>query len=76
MRTIQVLIAIDQFANTLLGGWADETLSARAWRCRNKDWAWRIMHRVIDTLFFFQPQHCYSAYVSEQQRTQAPPEER
>lgn len=28
----QVLIAFDQLINALLGGWADETLSSRAWR--------------------------------------------
>ena len=28
----QIAVAFDQLVNTLLGGWADETLSARAWR--------------------------------------------
>lgn len=28
----QILIAIGQLANTVIGGWADETLSSRAWR--------------------------------------------
>lgn len=28
----QILIAIDQLANAVIGGWADETLSAAAWR--------------------------------------------
>lgn len=28
----QVMVAVDQLVNTLLGGWADETLSARAYR--------------------------------------------
>lgn len=28
----QVLIAFDQLINALLGGWADESLSAHAWR--------------------------------------------
>ena len=28
----QILIAIDQLANAVIGGWADETLSSRAWR--------------------------------------------
>lgn len=32
MRFKQIPIALDQFVNTLFGGWADETLSCRAWR--------------------------------------------
>lgn len=27
-----LLVACDQFLNTLLGGWPDETLSSRCWR--------------------------------------------
>ena len=34
---LQILIALDQLANTLIpGGWADETLSSRAHRMREK----------------------------------------
>jgi hypothetical protein len=74
----QVLIAIDQLANTLCfwlpgGAWADESLSARAWRiqvnCPN-------LYRVIDGIFFFQKDHCYTSYISEILRLQSPPEER
>lgn len=72
----QFLISLDQTVNTILGGWADETLSARAWRNRNKTLFWRWTRYAIDMLFFWQPQHCYGAYVSEQQRVQSPPEER
>lgn len=64
----QILIAVDQLLNTLLGGWADETLSARAWRG-----GW---HRPIDTIFFWQRQHCYNSYLSERNRAQMPPEYR
>lgn len=31
-----VLVSVDQLANTLLAGYPDETLSARSWRCRDK----------------------------------------
>ena len=52
----QVMVAIDQLVNTLLGGWADETLSARAWRHKldgSRSWpAW-----IIDHLFFWQDNH-------------------
>lgn len=73
---LQVLVAIDQFVNTLLCGYADETLSARAYRHAEikKDRRWPM--RVIDTLFFWQDGHCKQAYESEISRSHFPPEER
>lgn len=70
---IQVLLAIDQLANTLVGGYADESLSSHAWRmhARGKTNVWRWL---IDHLFFWQEEHCYQAYLSEKERTQLPPE--
>lgn len=68
----QVLVAIDQLINTLIGGWADETLSSRVHRraLRGKTGvAW-----VIDHLFFWQEEHCKTAYESELTRAQLPPE--
>ena len=61
----QVLIALDQLLNAMLGGWADETLSARAHR---EGWS-----RWIDLLFFWQPEHCKNSYLSEMNRAQMPP---
>lgn len=71
----QILVAVDQLANTMLGGMADETLSARAWRHHldgSRDWP----RAIIDTLFFWQTDHCRSAYESEVERRQLPPEYR
>jgi hypothetical protein len=67
-RIKQILIAFDQLINALLGGWADETLSSRAWR----ESAW--LAALIDALFWFDKDHCFESYVSEQLRMQAPPE--
>ena len=69
MKIKQVLLALDQLANTLLGGMADETLSARAYRTRGTN-PWRM--RVIDTLFFWQDSHCYNSWLSEVDRRQLP----
>ncbi|MDL2272796.1 pseudouridine synthase [Desulfovibrio sp. OttesenSCG-928-I05] len=67
----QILVALDQLINTLLGGWADETLSARCWRKRaNKHW--NKARCIIDALFFWQKDHCKTAYESEQQRLHLP----
>lgn len=68
-----VLIAVDQLINALLGGWPDETLSSRAWRWEQYDvrnWP----RRVIDSLFFWEKQHCYQSYISEREGRQLPPE--
>ena len=67
----QILVALDQLANTLLGGWSDETLSSRAHRRRldgKPGVAW-----VIDKLFFWQEGHCEEAYNSELERAHLPP---
>jgi hypothetical protein len=65
---LQVLIAFDQFVNALLGGWADETMSSRSYRLYPR------LAKVIDTILWFDADHCYESYVSEQLRTQLPPE--
>jgi len=67
----QVAIAIDQLLNTLLGGWADETLSARAWRHRGLP-LWKQARWLIDRAFFWQANHCYQSFVAEEQRKQLP----
>lgn len=73
-RSEQILIAIDQFFNACCGGWADETLSSRAWRQRERKRHWAILRRVIDALFFWQKNHCRTAYESERARLHLPPE--
>jgi len=65
----QILIAIDQLANAIIGGWADETLSSRAWREDR-----RRLVVVIDCIFFWEDRHCEASYISERQRLQLPPE--
>lgn len=72
----QILIAVDQLANAIIGGWADETLSARSWRLGRKPGRWSYARIFIDALFFFEDQHCFSSYVSEYERLQIAPEYR
>lgn len=68
----QNLIAIDQLANTLTGGWADETISSRAFRQRHESRLWAASRVLIDLLFLFDPNHCEAAYQSEQHRKHLP----
>lgn len=64
----QVFVAVDQLANALLGGWADETFSSSCHRNNLR------MAKIIDTILFFDPDHCRRSYESEKLRTYHPPE--
>lgn len=68
----QMAVAFDQFINTLCGGWADETLSARCWRKRAYK-GWNRASHVINTIFFWQDNHCREAHESEWNRAHLPP---
>lgn len=70
----QIAIAADQFFNAILGGYADETISARLYRNRNRSWWWRFWHKAVNLVFFWQPAHCFEAYISEVNRKQLPKE--
>lgn len=76
MKLKQFLIAIDQLLNTVAGGYADETISARAYRCRHSSKFWSRIRVTIDVIFFWQDQHCFGSFVSERVRTHLPIEYR
>lgn len=68
-----VLVAVDQLFNALLGGYADETLSSRCYRLQlDGVAAWPA--RLVDGLFFWQAHHCRTAYESEEKRRHFPPD--
>lgn len=76
---LQVAIALDQLANALLGGWADETISSRSHRLAGKSKGWSWAKGCIDTFalaLFWQRQHCQKAYESEIKRLHLPPQQR
>lgn len=78
----QVFIAADQLVNALIPpldgtvSYADETLSARAYRAhRDCKVLGRLFMPVIDALFFWQgPGHCKNAYTKEFERKNYPSE--
>lgn len=72
-RVNQVLIAFDQLVNAICGGYSDETISARCWRLRASR-PYSFLRPIIDRLFFFQRDHCRTAYESEVKRRQLPKE--
>lgn len=75
----QFLIALDRLINTLIPasgegvGKADETISARTWRLRERR-TWNVARIVIDFLFFFDKNHCEKSYLSDVNRKQLPTE--
>lgn len=71
----QVVLAFNQLCNAMLGGWADETISSRAYRQRHKP-HWGAINRALDRIFFWQNAHCRGAYNNELQRTSSPPAHR
>lgn len=71
----QTLVAVDQLANALLGGWADETLSSRLWRNRARP-GWKQARAALDFVAacLGDKNHCRASYESESGRLQCPPE--
>lgn len=68
----QLAVAVDQLLNTLLAGYADETLSSRAYRCQHDKRRWLYARIVIDAIFFWQEEHCRASYISELVRGHLP----
>ena len=67
---INILISFDQFVNVLFLGQPDETISSRAWRCKDSSSFWKFMRKLIDTIFFWQKDHCYYSFIAEVERHQ------
>lgn len=61
----RIALGFDQLFNTFFGGLPDETLSARAYRQSEKKKVWYIAMKVINCIFFWQKNHCYSAFTVE-----------
>lgn len=74
-----LLVAVDQLCNAVVGGWPDETISSRAFRW-SRDGVRHWPRICIDALFFFDRdttsgrRHCELSYISEKERLQLAPE--
>ena len=74
---LQVALVIDQAFNVLLGGYADETLSSRAYRAdRDNKIFGNFFRPIIDFIFilFGDKNHCFKSYSSERNNSHLPPE--
>lgn len=71
----QKIIAFNQLINAwVFNGWADETMSSRAYRLEQANKPWKVIRIVIDAIFFWQTEHCKTAYIIERNRRHSPPE--
>lgn len=71
-----VLIALDQLANTLCGHMPDETISATAYRKSQLKghYFYKLLKFILDVcLSPIKQNHCEQAYISEVYRKQLPP---
>lgn len=75
---LNILIALSQLGNALLGGYPDESMSARAWRTGGQGkLPGAILRPLIDAFFFVvtwgrDAHHCEDSYDSEKLRRQFP----
>jgi len=61
-----ILIGLDQFANVVLGGTPDTTLSSRCWHHR-EHWAGALAVRFLNWLFRWKEiGHCEKSYEAEE----------
>lgn len=74
----QAAIAFDQLVNCCIyisgdgWGWADETISARLFRCYLQGLIGDIWYRAIDALMFWDADHCFHSWRAEIERHQMP----
>ena len=71
----KVGLALDQLLNAVIGGYPDESISARAYRW-DRDGKRHWVKKCINALFFWQKDHCRSAHHTEIELRHMPPEYR
>jgi len=63
-RLAAVLIALDQLIAAIIWGYPGITISSQMWRIElNGGWSWP--RRLVDTIFWFDPNHCQLSYENE-----------
>ena len=73
-RLLNILIAVDQLANTFIGSEPDETFSAKCYRLKDSEKRrYAVMMKWLNILFN-DPDHCKNAFISEQARKHLPTE--
>lgn len=67
---VNVGAAWSQFWNAVWGGNRDQSFCSRSYEAKLAGKRWAIVAvAVLDVLFFFQPDHCATAFHSDDERT-------
>lgn len=67
-------VGLDQALNGLINGYADETLSAAIYRkALSKKRRWVIAKKIVNSIFFWQEDHCKKAHQREIDKDHLPP---
>lgn len=64
MRVFSVLL------NVLSGGHSAQTLCGRAYALRHTRKGWAVLNKMLDTIFFWDREHCRGSYVGDIRRAQ------
>jgi hypothetical protein len=69
----RIFVTISQVANVMTGGLPDELLCSRMWRKKQAGHKVGIvMVKILDTIFFFDKDHCKDSYEAEINREHLP----
>ena len=61
-----LIITLSQAVNSIvLFGDPNETVSARAWRARRDSKLWAAVVKVIDTVYFWEEDHCLVSHLAD-----------
>jgi hypothetical protein len=73
---LAVKVSVSRLVNALLCGYSGEMLSARAYRLRNCSLFWGVVKEVLDSVFWWELEHCKQCYEFEEEHRDKPEEYR
>jgi hypothetical protein len=70
-RAREIGVGLTQLLNAFCGGYASECFSSRCWRLREYR-PFNVVYRVVNVIFFWQPNHCKASYDAQVARWNVP----
>jgi hypothetical protein len=71
---LAIKVSVSRLVNALLCGYSGEMLSARAYRLRNKSLFWGVLKEILDSVFWWQLEHCRNCFEFELEHRDKPEE--
>lgn len=69
-QMLEVMRIFSVFLNVLLGGHSAQTLCGRAYASRYTHKGWAVLYKVLNTVFFWDRDHCRGSYIGDIRRAQ------